>query len=280
MWTRRELKEKARERLKVNYWRCVLAALLLSVVGVGAGTGGTSRMYSRMQEENDMYYEDDDNYYEENDGLDEAMSRLGKWCGTMPDGSLDAGKGIALMFFIIFFLMMLFIILAVVLLIVLPLEILIVNPLEVGIRRFFAKNLMGEANFREVCFAFDHHYKNAVKIMFFRGLYVFLWSLLFVIPGIVKAYEYQMIPYLIEENPGISKEEAFAQSRALMEGNRWKAFILDLSFLGWYILSGMTLGIVGVFYVNPYAAQTKAALYQKLKEQKLAGQRDHIPEQG
>ncbi len=269
MWTRRELKEKAKQRVKLNYWRCVLGALLLSVIGLGAGTGSTSRMYSWIQGDEKAYYEDDENYFDENEGLDEAMSRLGEWCATMPDGSIDAGKGIALMFFIIFFLMMFFIILAVMLLIVLPLEILIVNPLEVGVRRFFAKNLKGEANLREVCFAFDHHYKNAVKIMFFRGLYVFLWSLLFLIPGIVKAYEYRMIPYLIAENPEISKEEAFAQSHALMEGNRWKAFILDLSFLGWYILSGMTFGILGMFYVNPYAAQAKAALYQKLKEQKL-----------
>lgn len=279
MWNRKELKTQAKERMRRNYWRCVLAALLLYVIGLGAGVGGTDRMYSRMQGDNETDYEEE-YIYEENVGLDEVLSRMGEVCGTMPNGEFDEGKAIALMFFIIFFLMIFFIVLAVVVVIVLPLEIFIVNPLEIGIRRFFVKNLKGEANFREVCFAFDHHYKNTVKIMFFRGLYVFLWSLLFLIPGIIKAYEYRMVPYLIQENPEIEKEEAFSQSRFLMEGNRWKAFVLDLSFLGWYILSGMTLGILGVFYVNPYAAQTKAALYQKLKEQKQNIQRKEIPYQG
>ena len=85
------------------------------------------------------------------------------------------------------------------------------------------------------------------------------------IPGIIKSYEYRMIPYILGETPNIPKEEAFALSRAMMTGNKWKAFVLDLSFLGWYILSGLTFGILGIFYVNPYVEQTSAALYQKLK---------------
>ena len=109
------------------------------------------------------------------------------------------------------------------------------------------------------------YYGNSAKILIFRNIFQFLWSLLFVFPGIVKSYEYRMIPYILEENPGIDKEEAFARSRTMMSGNRWKAFVLDLSFLGWYILNGMTLGILGIFYVNPYVNQTNAALYLKLK---------------
>ena len=285
MWTRRELKEKAKEAFKINYWKCVLAALLLSVLGVGVGAGSSSRLYSSMQggsskdeinyDYNTVYEDKDEGDYEdylENEeydvDLDEFFSSLGMWAGTLPNGEFDAGKGIAVMFLILMTVMILFIVLVVVLVIVLPLAIFIVNPLEVGICRFFRKNLSETANFREVCYAFDHHYKNTVKIMFFRGLYVFLWSLLLLIPGIIKAYEYRMIPYILEENPGIDKEEAFARSRTMMSGNLWKAFVLDLAFLGWYILSGLTLGILGIFYVNPYAAQTRAALYQKLKETK------------
>lgn len=300
MWSRRELKEKAKHSLKMNYWKCVMAALLLTLIGAGAGTGGTRQVFSWMhggsseddagiQEYNGYYddgsgwyedwgyedeevygeYEDEESEFEDYEGVDEIMARLGKLCGTLPNGEFDTGKGISVMFAVLFLFMIFVILLVVVLLIVLPIEIFIVNPLEVGIRRFFAKNLQEQANIREVCFAFDHHYKNTVKIMFFRGLYVFLWSLLLVIPGIIKSYEYRMIPYIIEENPGIGNEEAFARSRILMHGNKWKAFVLDLSFLGWYILSGLTIGILGIFYVSPYVAQTRAALYLKLKEQDL-----------
>ncbi len=74
-----------------------------------------------------------------------------------------------------------------------------------------------------------------------------------------------MIPYLLAENPDMTKEEAFAESKKLMTGNKWKAFVLDLSFIGWYILSLLTCGIVGVFYVAPYKFSTNAALYEKLR---------------
>ncbi len=76
-----------------------------------------------------------------------------------------------------------------------------------------------------------------------------------------------MVPYLLADNPELGREEAFALSREMMRGNKWKAFVLDLSFFGWYILNGVTLGILGIFYLKPYVCQTNAALYQTLKEQ-------------
>ncbi|MCI5518042.1 MAG: DUF975 family protein, partial [Roseburia sp.] len=141
----------------------------------------------------------------------------------------------------------------------------LLNPLELGCKRFFLRNLNMKAEVKEVCFSFDHSYMNIVKTLFFRDLYTFLWSLLFIIPGIVKAYEYQMIPFLLAEQPDMPKEQAFAISRQMMKGQKWKAFVLDLSFLGWSILSMFTLGILGLFYVNPYKYSTKAALYETLR---------------
>ena len=114
-------------------------------------------------------------------------------------------------------------------------------------------------------FAFDHNYKNIVKVMFFRDLYTVLWTLLFIIPGIVKSYEYQMIPYLLAENPQMTKEQAFAESKRMMTGQKWRAFVLDLSFLGWKILSLFTLGILDIFYVQPYMDSAHAALYDALR---------------
>ncbi|MCR4691661.1 MAG: DUF975 family protein [Lachnospiraceae bacterium] len=147
----------------------------------------------------------------------------------------------------------------------------LLNPIETGCKRFFHRNLTEDATVSEVLFSFDHHYMNVVKTLFFRDLYIFLWTLLFIIPGIVKSYEYMMIPYLLSENPEMSKEEAFAMSKSMMQGQKWKAFVLNLSFLGWEILSIFTCGLLSIFYVNPYRDATLAALYDTLKN----GNADH-----
>lgn len=77
-----------------------------------------------------------------------------------------------------------------------------------------------------------------------------------------------MIPYILAENENITTDEAFIRSKEMMDGNKWNAFVLDLSFIGWEILNAFTLGILGIFYVNPYIHQTDAALYDCLKIQR------------
>lgn len=96
-------------------------------------------------------------------------------------------------------------------------------------------------------------------------LKIILWSLLLIVPGIIKAYEYRMVPYLLGENPGMSANEAFTLSSEMMSENKWNAFVLDLSFILWNMLSGITFGLAGVFYVFPYICQTNANLYIRLK---------------
>lgn len=138
------------------------------------------------------------------------------------------------------------------------------NPLEVGTKRFFVKNLSQPAEVKEVAYAYDNSYKNVIKILFIRDMCIIGWSLLFIIPGIVKAYEYLMIPYLLAENPNLTKDQAFTLSKQMMTGQKWKAFVLHLSFIGWDFLSSLTLGILGIFYVQPYRCLTFAALYEEL----------------
>ncbi len=140
-----------------------------------------------------------------------------------------------------------------------------VSPFEVGVSKFRLNALRDTGNVSDVGSGFDVSYKRNVKTMFFRDLYIVLWGLLFIIPGIVKAYEYRMIPYLLADNPDMSKEEAFAKSKAMMNGNKWRSFVLDLSFILWGILGMITCGIVGVLWVAPYKQQTEAALYEALK---------------
>ena len=100
--------------------------------------------------------------------------------------------------------------------------------------------------------------------MFFRDLFTFLWTLLFIIPGIIKSYEYKMVPYLLAEYPDMDRKEVFARSRDMMYGQKWNTFVLDLSFIPWNILSTITFGLVGLFYVSPYQDATYAELYDTL----------------
>lgn len=96
------------------------------------------------------------------------------------------------------------------------------------------------------------------------GLYIFLWSLLFIIPGIVKAYQYRMVPYILADRPELDQKEVFALSKQMMDGEKWNAFVLDLSFLGWHILGIITAGILEIFYIAPYVNLTNAQLYLTL----------------
>lgn len=161
--------------------------------------------------------------------------------------------------------MVVILVMLVVVAVLLAMDAFLMNPLEVGGRNFFVSNLNRKADVKEVATAFDHNYLSGVKTMFLRDLFTFLWSLLFIVPGIVKSYEYRMIPYLIAENPEMDHKTAFAESKRLMTGQKWSTFVLDLSFIGWHLLSIMTIGILGLFYVGPYVAATSAALYETLR---------------
>lgn len=258
MWTRKELKENAKKRFKLNYWKSVLAALLLALVCGSCGAGTASGSSKGIWGEDDSGYEEYDKEYEGEKGEDLLQV-------LELEDDIETGPAVLAISLILF--LVLIVIVAVVLVVVLPLKILIFNPLEIGLKRFFYRNLREHAQVKEICFSFDHEYKNGVKIQFFRGLYTFLWTLLFIIPGIVKSYEYQMIPFILGEHPDMEMKEVFALSKSMMYGNKWKAFVLDVSFLGWYILNGLTLGILGIFYLNPYVYQTEAGLYQALKEE-------------
>lgn len=155
--------------------------------------------------------------------------------------------------------------------IALALSIFIFHPLAVGGYRFFLENTVENPSAGRLLYVFQNGiYGKVVVTMFLKSLYTFLWSLLFIIPGIVKSYEYRMVPYLLADAPEMSREDAFRISKELMDGEKMNAFILDLSFIGWEILSGFTCGILGLFYVRPYVQATNAELFVELKRQYFA----------
>ena len=94
-----------------------------------------------------------------------------------------------------------------------------------------------------------------------------LWSLLLVIPGIIKSYEYRMVPYLLAEYPEMRRKDVFQKSKEMMYGQKWKAFLLDWSLFFWDYLSILTFGLAGIFFVYPYEHAVNAELYLELKRQ-------------
>ena len=88
--------------------------------------------------------------------------------------------------------------------------------------------------------------------------------------GVIKAYSYMLVPYIVAENPGIGHKEAINLSRKMMKGNKWRAFVLDLSFLGWKILSLLSFGLIGIFFTNAYTTAAKAELYLAIREKELS----------
>ena len=100
-------------------------------------------------------------------------------------------------------------------------------------------------------------------------IFTFLWSLLFVIPGIIAAFSYAMVPYVLADNPWMTATEAIVESKILMRGNKWRLFCLNLSFIGWYFLGGFTFGIA-LIWVIPYHQAAIAAFYRDICPAKKA----------
>lgn len=143
------------------------------------------------------------------------------------------------------------------------------SVIQLGYARFNL-DLTGGADARlESLFDYFRWFKTAFCARFLTGLFIFLWSLLLVIPGIVASYTYAMVPYILAEDPDLTASEAIAASKRLMEGNRWRLFCLEFSFIGWAFLCAFTLGI-GNLFLTPYRAAAKAAFYRDLRGQNVS----------
>lgn len=264
MFNRVELKDNAKKILRKNYWWIVLVTLIFGIVS-GSGTGLNFNInFSNNSSEFFPIYNNNSDF---NNGI---IDEFGNVSDQYDNGLINFGKnyrdiyykiraiineipaGVIAVFSSVF--------LAAAIITVL-LGAFVLNPLHVGCKRWFVLNRREKAEMREIVHVFNHGYTNVVKIMFCKELFIFLWSLLLIVPGIIKSYEYRMIPFLLAENPEMDMQEAFERSRKLMNGNKWEAFVLDLSFLGWLILASFTWGILNVLYVAPYMELTNTELY-------------------
>ena len=223
MWTNAELKEKGKAAFKNNYWRCVLVALILSILTAGSTTTGQSNQIKNADTSNIP-----------NEQAAAIMTIV---------------AGIIVVFAIVWILLRIF----------------LLNPLEVGCQTFLKENLNEPVKLDRLKAGFSD-YKRVVYTIFLRDCYLALWFLLLIIPGIIKSYSYRMVPFILMDDPELSTKEVITKSREMMNGQKWRAFLLDLSFIGWFILGILTCGLVSLFYADPYMRSTRAALYVKLRD--------------
>lgn len=280
MWKRKELKQQAKEVVKNNYWTAIVVCFLIalftgefgtSILGIWQSEDSVDLNYlsnnELKQEKTIESQEATVDIWEEIQGkvdelINENLNSVTKsqkyifkiWDATVSFMNKEITVGVmlcigALIAFLFTFL--------------------VADPLIVGGKRYFIKAVEGEnpkAGVMADVFR-GKHWLNIAVIMFLRNLYNALWYLT-IVGGVIKTYEYRMIPYILADNPNIHRKEAFELSKKMMKGNKWKMFILDISFFGWYILSVLTFGLLSVLYVNPYNASTIAQLYETLKNEK------------
>ncbi len=148
-------------------------------------------------------------------------------------------------------------------------SLILAGPLAFGLTcAFIALTRTQKMDFNHLFKGFES-FGNTCITGILHSVYIFLWTLLFFIPGFVKSYSYAMTYYILNDNPALSANDAITESRKMMDGNKMNLFILDLSFIGWYILSVFTFGIL-LLYVVPYHNATKAQFYEKIKAGKAA----------
>ena len=226
MWNRQQVKEQAKQIMKRNYWKMFVVTLIASTL-----TGEKTTIIERVQDfaSNNISYDTSPIFYSSNfQYIFYSFISIASILGIL---------------YTIF----------------------IGNVIVVGKNRYFIKNHDENPELGEIFKGFKGNYLNVVKIMFLMDLKTLLWLFLFIVPGIIKAYEYSMIPYLLAENPNLSADEAFYLSKQMTTGQKADLFVLDLSFIGWIILGLICCGI-GILFVLPYPQATRAEVYLNLKE--------------
>lgn len=227
-----ELKKRAKSCLKQYYWM----AFLVSLVAFILGGGGSSLLNLGRRGYSDDY-------------------------SSPPYGGVSSGEFLILMSILITILLVVLIISAV-------LQIFVSNVVRVGLSSYFleSRKTQTSAGFPRLFFGFGGgNYMKIVKVMFMQSLIIFAWTLLLIIPGIIKGYQYAMVPYILAENPDTDYRSALKFSRDMMRGHKLELFILELSFIGWYLLGLLACG-VGMLFVMPYQYATTAEYYVELKQ--------------
>lgn len=248
MWTRGMLKDYAKQELRISYWLSFLVCLVGGILGGGSGGGGISFNFNDTDLRNGFA-----------DGFQ----------GGFRSGY--GGYGSAASFYVV---IAVIVVALIIFAFAICLGVFLANPIRVGLCSFFIRAPYGDREFRNLFSSFKHgRYMQIVKAMLLTDVTVFLWSLLLIIPGIVKSYEYRMVPYIMSEDPSLSPRQAMELSRQMTDGEKFDMWVLDLSFIGWYLLGTLAL-FIGVLFVTPYVEATWTQLYFVLRQKVLAPPRN------
>lgn len=279
---RKDLKQKAKLTLKNNYFKSILVIFIAGLI-INGGYNYTTNIYSSETNNSSNYITQKSNF----DLINEIYKNISKKSinkekekrvnGVLAPivNSVTESKSFALGILNSFNLLVFkkkinsAIISFIAVLVFLIYHIFVQNVIIIGNNRFFLENRKYKnTNLDKLLFPYKvKKYKNIAYIMLMMGIYLVLWS--FTIVGFfIKYYSYHMVPYILAENPSIKRKEAFRLSKEMMKGYKWKTFVLDLSFIGWHILSILTFGLINIFYLDAYKENVYAELYMKIRNEK------------
>lgn len=251
MWTRAELKTRAKDNLRRYYWPALVISMICAFFGSGGKGAGTGvRVGANTSQE---YNIDIIGNLSGDPGsiIDEITEGFGEIAGSINPIMISA----------------LLVSVFIGIVIGLALSIFVGPVIEVGKNRFYMESrLTGRAAGIDcLIWGFKNHYLNLVWTMFLRNLIVVLSTFFCIIPGIYFAYSYYMVPYILAENPDMKASDALQMSKDMMNGHKLNTWVLEVSFFGWWIVGAMACG-VGTFLVIPYYDATIAELYAVLRE--------------
>lgn len=297
MWKRKELKNKAKKVIKKNYWTAIVVCFLIALF---TGEFGTSIMgifptddsmdpyfiishpdtifESKQTEKENEILKKQEEVVEDlkirKQNLNDTELKIVNAIESYLDSMTKSQKFIfkisdAIKSFIVDK-EALGIVLVVMSIFSIAFSIFIANPLIVALRRYFIMARKKQnTKINVVLDIFKKESWLSITItMLLKDIFIILWFLT-IIGGFIKMYEYAMIPYIIGDKTNIKWKEAFNISKQMMKGNKWKLFVLDLSFIGWEILSLFTFGLLNILYVNPYKIATNVELYEVLKKKAI-----------
>jgi len=149
----------------------------------------------------------------------------------------------------------------------------LIGPLTVGTMFFFMNLVRNKETSIEDMFSGFSNFVPNMLIGLLTTIFVFLWNLLLIIPGIIAYYRYGMVYFIANDNPDMDAMQVIQTSKEMMRGYKLQLFLLELSFIGWALLSLLTFGI-GILFLMPYIHASKAAFYESLKEAKMNNSED------
>lgn len=244
MWTRSEMKDRAKASLKGVFWMSVLVVVIYTLLTGGESSNITFKFGQDASSSVNIG----------NSSLDKIDAyNYYQWFVSYPLKTfLVIFSSLAVMISILWIL-------------------LVSGPLEMGLSKYFLENSTNqrENTLASLFYAFKgKFYSNVVIVFFMRNLFIFLWSLLLIIPGIIKGYAYSFVPWIMAENPELTYKEALTLSMNMTNGEKWNLFVLDLSFLGWRMLALITLGFATPL-VDAYRQATVTEVYLEFTRKQL-----------